>query len=72
MSGADSSNTRVSIKDKYCLSIGEASRYFNIGEKKLRQIVSEHLDSGIAIQNGVKVLIKRKRFEALLNDITSI
>ena len=49
----------VQIKDKFCLTIDEASEYFNIGEKKLRQIASENLDSGFVIQNGVKVLIKR-------------
>lgn len=53
----------VQIKDKFCLTIDEASEYFNIGEKKLRQIASENLDSGFVIQNGVKMLIKRKRFE---------
>ena len=29
--------------DKFCLTIDEASEYFNIGEKKLRQIASENL-----------------------------
>ncbi len=63
---------RVQIKDKFCLTIEEASEYFNIGEKKLRKIVSENLDSGFIIQNGVKFLVKRKRFENFLNDLTSI
>ena len=30
---------QVQIKDKFCLTIEEASAYFNIGEKKLRKIV---------------------------------
>ena len=60
------------IKDKFCLTIEEASEYFNIGEKKLRKIVSENLDSGFIIQNGVKFLVKRKQFENFLNDLTSI
>ena len=63
---------RVKIKDKFCLTIEEASEYFNIGEKKLRKIVSENLDSGFIIQNGVKFLVKRKQFENFLNDLTSI
>ena len=29
-------------------------------------------DSGFVIQNGVKVLIKRKRFEAFLDDLSAI
>ena len=43
-----------------------------IGEKKLRQIASENLDSGFVIQNGVKVLIKRKRFETFLEELSAI
>lgn len=49
---------QVQIKDKFCLTIEEASAYFNIGEKKLRKIVSDNLDSGFIIQNGVKFLVK--------------
>ena len=63
---------QVQIKDKFCLTIEEAYEYFNIGEKKLRKIVSENLDSGFIIQNGVKFLVKRKQFENFLNDLTSI
>ena len=63
---------QVQIKDKFCLAIDEAAEYFNIGEKKLRKIVADHIDSGFAIQNGVKVLIKRKRFEDFLEDITAL
>lgn len=63
---------QVQVKDKYCLTIDEAAEYFNIGEKKLRKIVAESMDSGFAIQNGVKVLIKRKRFEEFLDNTTSL
>ena len=63
---------QVQIKDKFCLTIEEASAYFNIGEKKLRKIVSDNLDSGFIIQNGVKFLAKRKQFEKFLDDLTSI
>ena len=60
----------VQVKDKFCLTIDEASEYFNIGEKKMRKLVAENMDSGF--QNGVKVLIKRKRFEAFLDDLSAI
>ena len=50
----------------------EASEFFDIGEKELRQIASENLDSGFVIQNGVKVLIKRKRFETFLEELSAI
>ena len=64
--------TQVQIQNKFCLMIDEAVIYFNIGEKKLRKLVSDNLDSGFIIQNGVKFLIKRKRFEDFLNDLTAI
>lgn len=63
---------QVPIKDKFCLTIDEAAAYFNIGEKKLRKIVAENLTSDFVIQNGVKYLIKRKRFELFLNEISAI
>lgn len=63
---------QVPIKDKFCLTIDEASEYFGIGEKKLRKIVAENLDSDFVIQNGVKYLIKRKRFEIFLDEISAI
>ena len=64
--------TQEQIQNKFCLTIDEAVIYFNIGEKKLRKLVSDNLDSGFIIQNGVKFLIKRKRFEDFLNDLTAI
>ena len=63
---------QVQVKDKFCLTIEEAVEYFNIGEKKLRRIVADHMDTGLVIQNGVKILIKRKRFEDFLADLTAL
>ena len=63
---------QVEIKDKFCLTIDEASEYFNIGEKKLRQIVADNINSGFVIQNGVKILIKRRRFEDYLEEMTAL
>ena len=63
---------QVKIKDKFCLTIDEAAAYFNIGQKKLRKIVTENLDSGFVIQNGVKLLIKREQFEKYLDALTTI
>ena len=63
--------TQVQIQNKFCLTIDEASAYFNIGEKKLRKLVSDNMNSDFIIQNGVKFLIKRKKFEDFLNDLTA-
>lgn len=62
----------VPVKDKYAMDIKEASEYFGLGEKKLRQIISENLDAGFVLQNGVKYLVKRKKFEQYLEIRTAI
>ncbi len=64
--------TVIQPQNKYLLPIEEAALYFGIGEKKLRKIVIENLDSGLIIQNGVKYLIKRRQFEAFLDKTSSI
>lgn len=64
--------TIIQPKDKFLLTVEEASDYFGIGQKKLRQIIVNNLDAGIIIQNGVKYLIKRQRFEKYLNELTAI
>ena len=60
-------NTDVPIWEKYTLTIEEASKYFRIGEKKLRKLAEEKLDAGWVIVNGNRVQIKRKQFEKLLD-----
>ena len=45
-------NTDVPIWEKYTLTIEEASKYFRIGEKKLRKLAEENLDAGWVIVNG--------------------
>lgn len=62
----------VDIKDKFCLTITEASVYFNVGEKKLRTIINEHIGADFYLMNGVKVLIKRQKFEKFLEEMNSI
>ena len=39
-------NTDVPIWEKYTLTVEEASKYFRIGEKKLRKLAEENLDAG--------------------------
>lgn len=65
-------SNHVPIDKKYCLTVKEAAEYFNIGEKKLRQIATDHVNSGFIIQNGVKVLFKRKGFESFLDKTDSL
>lgn len=63
---------KVPLWHKYSLTITEASNYFNIGEKKLRQMVQENGSADFLLNNGVKVLIKRAKFEQFLDEIYSI
>lgn len=62
----------VPLWHKYTLTISEASEYFGIGEKKLRQIVQENETADFLLNNGVKVLIKRGKFERFIDDTCSI
>ena len=66
------SESKVPLWEKYILTIQEAAEYFHIGEKKLRKLVNSNLDAGFVIQNGVKILIKRQRFEQFLDKLSSI
>lgn len=62
----------VPLWHKYTLTISEASQYFNIGEKKLRQMVQENSTADFLLNNGAKVLVKRVKFEQFLDDTYSI
>lgn len=62
----------VPIWEKYMLSVDEATQYFGIGEKKLRILISEYMDSEycFVVKVGNKSLINRHKFEEFL-DLTS-
>lgn len=62
----------VPVKDKYMLTIKEATKYFNIGENKLRKLVEEHKDAPFIFYNGERLLVKRKKFEKFLDDTDAI
>lgn len=65
-------NTDVPIWEKYTLTIEEASKYFRIGEKKLRKLAEENHDAGWVIVNGNRVQIKRKQFEKIIDILDEI
>jgi excisionase family DNA binding protein len=65
-------HTDVPIWEKYTLTIEEASKYFRIGEKKLRRIVEENQSAGWLIMNGNRVQIKRKQFEKVIDSLDVI
>jgi len=61
----------VPISQKYTLTIKEAAAYFNIGEKKLRSLAEEGRGNAVLLV-GKKVLIKREKFEQLLDGMDAI
>ena len=65
-------NTDVPIWERYTLTIEEASKYFRIGEKKLRKLAEENINSGWVITNGNRVQIKRKQFEKIVDTLDVI
>lgn len=62
----------VPVWEKFTLTIQEAAGYFNLGEKKIRQLVRENEESGFVLQNGNKILIKREKFEEYINSVNSV
>ena len=65
----------VPIWEKHLLSINEAAQYFNVGQKKLRNIAKDDLLYGngeFTIANGNRILFKREEFMKYLNKCSSI
>ena len=50
----------IPVWEKYTLTIEEASKYFRIGENKLRRLAEENKDAGWLIMNGNRIQIKRR------------
>lgn len=57
---------------KYTLTIEEASLYFGIGEKVLRNYINEHPDAQFILKNGSKTLIKKSVFEKYIDEQLSV
>lgn len=61
----------VAIADKAFLTLEEATVYFNIGIKKMRELTNDD-HCPFVLWNGSKRLIKRKPFEEFLYSQYSI
>lgn len=62
----------IPIPERYCLTINEAAAYFGVGQKRMRKIVIEQLGTDAVIQNGVKYLVKRQKFEEIFSKLTAV
>ena len=66
------STNKVPVWEKYALSIPEAAQYFGIGENKLRSIIEQSPYANFVLRNGVKVLVKRAKFEEYVDSLNTI
>ena len=57
---------------KYTIGIDEAARYYGIGTKKLRQIIADNPSGDFFLEIGRHVLIKRRQFEAYLDNASAL
>lgn len=64
--------TDNTIWERYTLTIEEASKYFRIGENKLRRLAEENKNANWLIMNGNRIQIKRKQFEKIIDTLDAI
>lgn len=64
--------TDIPIWERYTLTIEEASKYFRIGENKLRLLAEENKNANWLIMNGNRIQIKRKQFEKIIDTLDAI
>ncbi|HCX7851175.1 TPA: excisionase [Staphylococcus aureus] len=64
--------TDIPIWERYTLTIEEASKYFRIGENKLRRLAEENKNANWLIMNGNRIQIKRKQFEKIIDTLYAI
>ena len=64
--------TDIPIWERYALTIEEASKYFRIGENKLRRLAEENKNANWLIMNGNRIQIKRKQFEKIIDKLDAI
>lgn len=64
--------TEIPLWQKYTLSVEEASKYFRIGQTKLRRLINEDEDADFVLWNGNRPQIKRKQFEESVDKLNVI
>ena len=63
----------MDLKNKYVLTVPEASRYFGIGEKRMYALAAEHAEAGdFAFMKGRHYMIIREEFQKFLVESSSI
>jgi len=62
----------IPLWQKYTLTVEETSRYFRIGQAKLRRLINENEDADFILWNGNIPHIKRKLFEEFVDRLNVI
>ena len=62
----------VPIHQKYMLTITEAAAYFGIGEHTLRRMADGNKDADWILHKGNRTMIKREKFEQLIDNIDTV
>ena len=63
---------KITYGERYMLTLREAAEYFHIGEKKMHQIVDDHMGANFLLESGNRIMIKRRLFEEYLDNATVI
>ena len=72
MDSYENNKNVVPIEHKYLLTVEAAAEYFSLGQKKIRALAEANPASGIALQNGNRLLIKRRAFEDFLDRLDAV
>ena len=64
--------TEIPLWQKYTLSVEEASKYFRIGQAKLRRLINENENADFILWNGNRPQIKRRQFEEFVDKLNVI
>ena len=62
----------VPIESRYAMTVEDAAEYFSLGQKKIRSLADDNPTAGFALQNGNRLLIKRRAFEDFLDRLDAV
>ena len=62
----------VPLENRYAMTVETAAEYFGLGQKKIRRLAEDNPHAGFSLQNGNRLMIKRKAFEAFLDQLDSV
>lgn len=62
-------NSKIDIPvwEKYTMTVEEASKYFMLGQNKIRWLAEQNRHADWYIMNGNRLLIKKKQFEKFID-----